>query len=99
MKLMFLKFYDWYNWIFDHSKNPLRHIPDPLSRMWIMTVLAWMWSVAFGIYIGSVIYMGVSLAVHFILLFMVTFTAAVFFEAERKQSTWLLKLRKEQQYK
>jgi len=99
MKLMFLKFYDWYIWIFDHSKNPLRHIPDPLSRMWIMTVLAWMWSVAFGIYIGSVIYMGVSLAVHFILLFMVTFTAAVFYEAERKQSTWLLKLRKEQQYK
>jgi len=88
-----------YNWIFDHSKNPLRHIPDPLSRMWIMTVLAWMWSVAFGIYIGSVIYMGISLAVHFILLFMVTFTAAIFFEAERKQSTWLLKLRKEQQYK
>ena len=67
--------------------------------MWIMTVLAWMWSVAFGIYIGSVIYMGVSLAVHFILLFMVTFTAAVFYEAERKQSTWLLKLRKVQQYK
>jgi len=99
MKLMFLKFYDWYNWIFDHSRNPLRHIPDPLSRMWIMTVLAWMWSVAFGIYIGSVIYMGVSLAVHFILLFMVTFTAAVFYEAERNQSTWLLKLRKEQQYK
>ena len=99
MKLMFLKFYDMYNWIFDHSRNPLRHIPDPLSRMWIMTVLAWMWSVVFGIYIGSVIYMGVSLAVHFILLFMVTFTAAVFYEAERKQSTWLLKLRKEQQYK
>ena len=99
MKLMFLKFYDVYNWIFDHSKNPLRHIPDPLSRMWIMTVLAWMWSVAFGIYIGSVIYMGISLAVHFILLVMVTFTAAVFFEAERKQSSWLLKLRKQQQYK
>ena len=99
MKLMFLKFYDFYNWLFDHSKNPLRHIPDPLSRMWIMTVLAWMWSITFGIYIGSVIYMGISLVIHFILLFMVFFTAAVFYEAERKGSSWLLKLRKEQQYK
>ena len=99
MKLMFLKFYDMYNWIFDHSRNPLRHIPDPLSRMWITTVLAWLWSIAFGLYIGSVIYMGISLAIHFILLFMVFFTAAVFYEAERKGSSWLLKLRKEQQYK
>jgi len=99
MKLMFLKFYDAYNWLFDHSRNPLRHIPDPLSRMWITTVLAWLWSIAFGLYIGSVIYMGISLAVHFILLFMVFFTAAVFYEAERKGSSWLLKLRKEQRYK
>tara|TARA_Y100000389_G_scaffold204508_1_gene257533 strand:- start:4243 stop:4602 length:360 start_codon:yes stop_codon:yes gene_type:complete len=96
MKMMFLKFYDLYNWIFDHSKNPLRYIPDPLSRMWIMTVLAWMWSIAFGLYIGSVIYMGISLAIHFILLFMVAFTAAVFYDAERRHDSWLLDLRLEQ---
>lgn len=99
MKLMFLKFYDFYNWLFDHSKNPLRHIPDPLSRMWIMTVLAWMWSITFGIYIGSVIYMGISLVIHFVLLFMATFTAAVFYDADRRGDSWLLKLRKEQEYK
>ena len=93
---MFLKFYDLYNWIFDHSKNPLRYIPDPLSRMWIMTVLAWMWSIAFVLYIGSVIYMGISLAIHFILLFMVAFTAAVFYDAERRHDSWLLDLRLEQ---
>ena len=96
MKMMFLKFYDLYNYIFDHSKNPLRYIPDPLSRMWIMTVLAWMWSIAFGLYIGSVIYMGISLAIHFILLFMVAFTAAVFYDAERRHDSWLLDLRLEQ---
>ena len=95
-KLAFLWFYDAYNYIMDHNKNPLRHIPDPLSRMWIMTVLAWMWSIVFGIYVGSVIYMGISLAAHFILLFMVTFTAAVFYDAERRQDSWLLKLRLEQ---
>ena len=96
---MFLKFYDLYNLVMDHSKNPLRHIPDPLSRMWIMTVLAWMWCIAFGIYIGSVIYMGVSLVAHLALLFMITFTAAVFYDAEKRNDSWLLKLRKEQRYK
>jgi len=55
-KLAFLWFYDCYNAVMDHNKNPLRNIPDPVSRMWIMTVLAWMWSVVFGAYLGSVIY-------------------------------------------
>ena len=95
LKIFFLWFYDCYCSVMDHNKNPLRHIPDPLSRMWIMTVLAWMWSLVFGIYVGSVIYMGISMAAHFILLAMVTFTAAVFFEAERRQDSWLLKLRSE----
>ncbi|MBT5387217.1 MAG: hypothetical protein HN817_02020 [Porticoccaceae bacterium] len=77
----------------DHNKNPLRHIPDPVSRMWVMNVLAWMWSVVFGIYLGSVIYMGVSMAAHFILLFGVSFTAAVFYDAERRGDSWLLELK------
>ena len=92
-KLAFLWFYDAYNSVMNHNKNPLRHIPDPLSRMWIMTVLAWMWSIVFGMYLGSVIYMGISLAAHFMLLFMVTFTAAVFYDAERRHDSWLLNLR------
>ena len=40
MKLFFLHLYDMYNSVMDHNKNPLRHIPDPVSRLWIMTVLA-----------------------------------------------------------
>ncbi|MDG1820170.1 MAG: hypothetical protein P8H31_10120 [Porticoccaceae bacterium] len=96
-KLAFLWFYDAYNSVMNHNKNPLRHIPDPLSRMWIMTVLAWMWSIVFGLYVGSVIYMGISLAAHFILLFMLTFTAAVFYDAERRHDSWLLNLRLAQQ--
>ena len=77
----------------DSNKNPLRHIADPVSRLWIMTVLAWMWSVVFGIYVGSVIYIGISFASHFILIFMACFTAAVFYDAERRQDSWLLQLR------
>ena len=95
IKRLFLWFYDCYCSVMHHNKNPLRHIPDPLSRMWIMTVLAWMWSIVFGIYVGSVIYMGISMAAHFILLAMVTFTATIFYEAERKHDSWLLKLRED----
>jgi len=96
MKLYFLWLYDLYNSVMDHNKNPLRHIPDPVSRMWIMTVLAWMWCIAFGLYLGSVIYMGVSLVAHFGIIFMIMFTASVFYDAENRGDSWLLALRVDQ---
>jgi hypothetical protein len=37
--------------------------------------------------------MGISIASHFLLLFMVAFTASVFYDAERRHDSWLLKLR------
>ena len=96
MKMMFLKFYDLYNSVMDHNKNPLRHIPDPVSRLWIMTVLSWMWCIAFGLYIGSVTYMGVSLASHFGIIFMIMFTTSIFYDAENRGDSWLLALRVDQ---
>ena len=96
MKLFFLQLYDMYNSVMDHNKNPLRHIPDPVSRLWIMTVLAWVWCIAFGLYIGSVIYMGLSLVAHMGILFMVMFTASIFYDAENRGDSWLLYLRWQQ---
>jgi len=96
MKLFLLSLYDMYNSVMDHNKNPLRHIPDPVSRMWIMTVLAWLWCIAFGLYISSVIYMGVSLVAHFGIIFMIMFTASVFYDAEKRGDSWLLALRVDQ---
>jgi hypothetical protein len=96
MKKLGLWIYDAYTYIFDSSKNPLRHIPDPPSRMFIMIILAFMWSGAFAVYLGSIAYFGISIAAHIILLVMFFFTAAVFYDAEKNQSSWLLKLRKEQ---
>jgi hypothetical protein len=78
MKKLGLRIYDAYQYIFDSTKNPIRHIPDPVSRMFIMNILALMWSAAFAVYIGSIIYFGISLAAH----------------AEKNQSSWLLKLRR-----
>jgi len=96
MKKFGLLIYDAYQYIFDSSKNPLRHIPDPPSRLFIMTILAFMWSGAFAIYLGSITYFGISVAAHIVLLVMFFFTMAVFYDAEKNQSSWLLKLRSEQ---
>ncbi len=97
MKRIGLWIYDAYQYIFDSSKNPLRHIPDPTSRLFIMTILAFMWSGAFAVYIGSITYFGMSVAAHIVLLAMIFFTAAIFYDAEKNQSSWLLELRREQQ--
>ena len=93
MKRLGLGIYDAYTYIFDSTKNPLRHIPDPVSRMFIMNILALLWSGAFAIYIGSITYFGISLAAHVVLIVMFFFTVAVFYDAEKNQSSWLLKLR------
>ena len=97
MKQLALKLYDAYTYIFDSTKNPLRHIPDPPSRLFIMIILATMWSGTFAIYLGSIIYFGISVAAHIVLLLMVFFTVAVFYDAEKNGSSWLLHLRKEQE--
>lgn len=96
MKKLGLRIYDFYQYVFDSSKNPLRHIPDPTSRMFIMTILAFMWSGVFAFYLGSILYFGVSVAAHIILILMFFFTVAVFYDAEKNHSSWLLKLRRDQ---
>jgi hypothetical protein len=96
MKKFGLWIFDSYNYIFDSTKNPLRHIPDATSRMFIMSILAFMWSGAFAVYPGSILYFGLSVAAHIVLILMFFFTVAVFIDAERNQSSWLLKLRRDQ---
>ncbi|MFQ3199956.1 MAG: hypothetical protein ACI9SK_000667 [Zhongshania sp.] len=96
MKNIGLKIYDSYKYVFDSKKNPLRHIPDPTSRLYIMIILAMMWSGTFALYIGSIYYFGISLAAHIVVLLMFFFTVAVFYDAEKNKSSWLLKLRRDQ---
>jgi hypothetical protein len=56
-----------------------------------------MWSGAFAVYLGSILYFGLSVAAHIVLILMFFFTVAIFYDAERNKSSWLLKLRSEQQ--
>ena len=60
-----------------------------------MTILAFMWSGAFAIYLGSIIYFGLSVAAHIVLILMFFFTVAIFYDAEKNNSSWLLKLRRD----
>ena len=97
MRMLGLKFYEMYNYIFDASINPLKHIPDPASRFFIMTALATMWSGAFAFQLGSLYYFGWSVTAHLGVLFMTFFTASVFYDAERSGSHWLLMLKRSRQ--
>jgi hypothetical protein len=94
IKLFFLKFYDLYTLVIDNERNPLRHIPDPSSRLTITTVLAWLWCVAFGLYMGNIMITGISFLAHLPILFMIFLTAAVFYDAELRKDSWLIELRK-----
>ena len=94
MKLLGLKIYEIYQYIFDSSINPLRHIPDPANRFFIMFVLALLWSAAFAFQLGSLLYFGWSVVAHLGVLFMVFFTASIFYDAERRGDSWLLVLKR-----
>lgn len=77
----------------DNKRNPLRHMPDSTSRLVITAALAWLWCVTFGLYMGSIMYTGLSLIAHLALLFMAFLTAVVFYDADKRHNRWLTELR------
>ena len=54
--------------VMNHDFNPLKHIPDLQVRHMVLQILAWMWCVVFSLYVGSWYLMGITCAVHFLLL-------------------------------
>ncbi len=70
-----------WNFIFDHDKSPLRHIPDMQVRHLVFQLLGWIWAISFGIALGSYTVLAVSLVGHIVLIgaaaiTVVTYTAA-----------------------
>jgi hypothetical protein len=59
-----------------------------------MFVLALLWSAAFAFQLGSLLYFGWSVVAHLGVLFMVFFTASIFYDAERRGDSWLLVLKR-----
>ncbi len=64
--------------IMDHDLNPLKHIPDLQVRHMILQILAWMWCVAFSLYVGSWYVLGITFSAHFLLIAAIALTIATF---------------------
>ena len=73
-----------YHLVMDNRHNPLSHIPDTNTRHLVMQVLAWIWCIVFGMWMGSIVAFGVSAAIHAILLAGIFVTVGVFETAKRK---------------
>ena len=74
-----------YNLIMDSKINPLSKIPNLQVRHLVMQLLAYMWSLIFGIYIVESIYaFGISALAHSLLIVAIIITMAVFDTAERE---------------
>ena len=76
-----------YNLVMDPERNPLQALPK-MVRFQYMVVLAYMWSVVFSIYIGTIAYLGPSIAAHTILLVGVFFTADIFRRARKRSLSY-----------
>ena len=101
MKNFILWVVDSWRLVMDAKYNPLKYIPDPSLQTYFMLVLFTMWSVYFGFmasyYMGWLGYSIVtSIIVHVGILLPLSFTNAVFLDAEGDNAPWLIEWRKQQ---
>jgi hypothetical protein len=73
-----------YSLIMNPRKNPLAALPRTVAFQ-LMTSLAWLWSLVFSFWIGSMAIFGPSAAVHVILLIGIFFTADIFAKARKQK--------------
>ena len=101
MKNFILWVVDSWRLVMDARYNPLKYIPDPSLQTYFMLVLFTGWSVYFGFmasyYMGWLGYSTItSIIVHIAVLLPLSFTNAVFLDAERDNAPWLIEWRKQQ---
>jgi hypothetical protein len=80
MKVMIKSLYDV---VMSPDRNPLQSLPK-MVRFQYMVILAYIWSVVFSIYLGTIALLGPSIAAHTILLIGVFFTADIFRRARAR---------------
>ena len=73
-----------WNFIFDHEKSPLRHIPDLAVRHMILQILGWMWAISFSIALGSYTVLAASLVGHAVLIAAAAITVATYTASAKK---------------
>ncbi len=69
--------------VMDENINPLKDLPRTV-RFQLMTVLAFMWSSIFTIWVGSIWILGPTVAGHMLVLAGVLFTAGIFRQAHQR---------------
>jgi hypothetical protein len=77
---------DGWNFIFDHSKSPLRHIKDVSLRHYIFQALGFMWAISFSIAIGSYTTAFANIIGHSVLIGAAGITVATYTAAKVKPS-------------
>ena len=75
-----------YTAVMDPDRNPLAALPKIVTFQ-LMTILAWMWSAVFSLWVGSIAVLGPSVGVHMILLVGVMITAETFARAGRRRES------------
>jgi hypothetical protein len=77
--------FDSWNAVMDYKHNPLKHIPDLQVRHMVMQVLAFMWALAFSLFIiDNLFFFGISAIGHVALIAAVVITVGTFKVAEKR---------------
>jgi hypothetical protein len=67
-----------WDYIFNTSVSPLRHIPDVATRHYVLQLLGFMWAVAFSVAIGSYTFLAASIVGHVFLIGAAAITVATY---------------------
>ena len=83
-----------WNFIFDHDRSPLRHIPDMHVRHMVFQMLGWIWAISFGIAVGSYTILAVSLLGHIVLIGAAAITVATYAAAAKRPELFPVRVRR-----
>jgi hypothetical protein len=78
-----------WNFIFDHSVSPLRHIPDIAVRHYVLQALGLMWAVSFSVAIESYTFLAASILGHAFLISAAAVTVATFTVAAKRPKLFM----------
>jgi len=77
-----------WNFIFNSSVSPLRHIPDVSTRHYVLQALGAMWVLAFSLAFGSYTFFALNLIGHIVLIGAAAITIATYTTATIKPSVF-----------
>ena len=81
--------YECWNVVMNSERNPLSNINDLHVRHLVMQLLAWIWCIAFSLWVGSMWVFGFTAIIHLILIFAIVITVGLFEVAKKKPSFFI----------